>query len=121
MKRRSGVGPPVEEQVEGRNEVVGSRFQTVELKRSGKIGFQGKRHPSSGIGKQRMWGVAVDFSAVQRHGLQVLKDSGKDLHIRITFRQGDPDFAHGDAELCADFEKLQADRLTLRVCKIGIF
>ena len=59
-------------------------------------------------------------SAAQRNGLEVSNDGSEDLAVGIGFRHGDPDVADREADLGADLQELQANRLTLSASQGGL-
>ena len=55
----------------------------------------------------------------QRRGiLEVSNDGSEDLAVGIGFRHGDPDVADREADLGADLQELQANRLTLSASQL---
>ena len=69
-------------------------------------------------GRARPWNeIGTDL---QRNGLEVSNDGSEDLAVGIGFRHGDPDVADREADLGADLEELQANRLTLSASQGGL-
>ncbi len=69
----------------------------------------------------RFWGrlIGTDLSSAEEWP-GGFNDGSEDLAVGIGFRHGDPDVADREADLGADLEELQANRLTLSASQGGL-
>ena len=87
---------------------------------AGPIGLESKLRPSRA---KTMGCVEVPTGGrltAERNRLQIADHFSENFEVRISPSQRYPDVSDGHANLSADFEQLESDRLALRTRQIGV-